>query len=180
VPNGSVASDVPVAGDGYSTHLARRISYPPQAGQEWCWRSNDSSHARQMYGHPVCSPRWETLRALSKTPIDDHTHTWSHTTKNSDDSSCEFIRRSLAVLIFGRLGGERSAYGVEPESTAVVSTGPASHSYSNTVTLFYLSDRDTAGEKRRDVSPGVRRVHAQKYMSRYSLEATVIGCYPNQ
>ena len=95
-----------VGAEGYSTHLARRMSYPPQAGQEWCWRSNDASHARQMYGRPVCSPRWETLRALSKTPIDDHMFRWSYTTKKSNDSSCQFTGRRLSVLETG--GANRS------------------------------------------------------------------------
>jgi len=69
----------PIASQGvgvgdYSIHLARRLSYPPQTGQQWYWSSNDVSHARQRYGRPAGSPRWETVRAISITPIDDHTY----------------------------------------------------------------------------------------------------------
>jgi len=50
-----------------------------------------------MYGRRVGSPRWETLRALSKTPIDDHIRKSARTLKKSADSSCHFTRRRPAV-----------------------------------------------------------------------------------
>jgi len=76
----------------YHTHSARRMSYPPQAGQEWYCTCRVASHRMHRYGlSPSGSPRWETSFALSNTPMDDHVLAWDHDAKKRDDRLSHFI-----------------------------------------------------------------------------------------